>query len=437
MKKNYALAFVFIFFAFGTWAQQTETISVMTYNLLNYRNATNNCPFSQNNPLNKESYLKTITKHVMPDILVCNEIGGNSATNGDFILSNVLNTDGVNYYAKASYTNNTFSSLVNMLYYNSDKLALKSQSVVTEDLSGTSLVRVIDFYTLYYKDPLLTNQSDTVTFTVVAAHLKAGTALSDVNQRTDATAAVMQYIQTRLANENVILCGDLNIYKSQEAAYQNLTQYSNVASRFYDPINTPGNWSNNGSFAAIHTQSTRLGATNGGCFSGGGLDDRLDHILISDEVRDNDLGMRYLPNTYFALGNDGLHFNQDIKNGTNNSVPSAVLDALYDMSDHLPVIAEFELKKQSIGLDELAANDILFENPITDELRVILAKKSASNPVLRLVDLTGKMVASGVFNQQNGRWVVTVETSHLPKGLYLAEVRTSDGQRAVQKVVKQ
>jgi exonuclease III len=409
----------------------------MTYNLLNYRVATNACPFSQNNPITKEADLKTITKHVVPDVLVCQEIGGNSATNADFILSNVLNTDGVTSYAKGSYSNNTFSNLVNMLYYDSDKLGLKKQVAITEDLDNDQLVRVIDLYTLYYKDPLLNGQTDTVTFTIIAAHLKAGTSLSDVNQRTDATAAVMQYVQTYLANENVIFCGDLNIYKSQEAAYQNLTQYSNAAARFYDPINTPGNWSNDGSFAAIHTQSTRLGSTNGGCFSGGGLDDRLDHILISDEIRDNDLDMRYIPNTYFALGNDGLHFNSDIKSGTNNSVPANVLDALYNMSDHLPVIAEFELKKQGIGLPELEANDLLFANPIREDFEVVLAAKNVTNPTLRIIDLTGKTVARAAFTKQNGRWVAQVQTSNLPKGIYLIEAQTTDGRRAIQKAAKQ
>jgi hypothetical protein len=257
-----------------------------------------------------------------------------------------------------------------------------------------------------------------------------------VNQRTDATAALMQYVQTYLANENVIFCGDLNIYKSQEAAYQNLTQYNNVAARFYDPINTPGNWSNNGSFASIHTQSTRNNATNGGCFSGGGLDDRLDHILISDEVRDNDLDMRYLPNTYFALGNDGLHFNKDIKDGTNNSVPANVLDALYDLSDHLPVIAEFELKKQGIGLPELSSADLLFANPIADRLEVLLADKQMNNPTVRIIDLTGKTVATESFIRQNGQWMATLHTANLPRGMYLIEARAEDGRRAIQKAVK-
>ena len=424
-------------FVFSAIAQQTENITVMTYNLLAYRVATNACPFSQNNPQNKETYLKTITKHVMPDIMVCNEIGGGSATNADFILTNVLNTDGVNYYQKASYTNNTFSNLVNMLYYNSNVFTLKSQDVITKDLNNNTLVRVIDIYRLYYNDPLLTNQSDTVYLYVVAAHLKAGNTTSDLTDRTSATAALMQYIQNKLSNQNVIMCGDLNIYKSQEAAYQNLTQYSHVASRLYDPLNQPGNWGNNASFAQIHTQSTRLGSTNNGCFSGGGLDDRLDHILISNEVRDNTDGVRYIPNTYFSLGNDGNHFNQDIKNGTNNSVPATVLNALYDMSDHLPVIAEFELFKNTIGIPEITAADIQFTNPVTDRLQVLLHSRAGINPSCRLLDLTGKVMLNGTFSRGTDGWQVELNTAQLPTGIYLLETRTSNGSVVVQKVVKQ
>lgn len=372
----------------------------------------------------------------MPDVLVCNEIAGTSATNADFILSNVLNTDGVNYYQKASYSNNG-SNLVNMMYYNGNTLALKSQDVISKDLNNNNLVRVIDIYKLYYKDPLLTAQSDTVFFYVIAAHLKAGSASADLAERTDATAAVMQYIKTRISNKNIVLCGDLNIYKSQEAAYQNLTQNSHVASRLYDPVNQPGNWSANSTFAALHTQSTRSTQTNGGCFSSGGLDDRLDHILISNEVRDNDLGMQYINNTYFALGNDGNHFNQDIKNGTNNSVPANVLNALYDMSDHLPVIAEFALHKNTVGIAEFSAPDVRINNPVSDILQAEIYGKANLFPSYRILNLTGKVVLTGSYVQNNTSWQATIDVSKLPNGIYLFETKTRSGAIAVKKVIVQ
>ena len=437
-KNIFGLKHLYFFVAFFIYctlqAQQTETITVMSYNLLNYRNATSFCTFSQNNPTSKENALKTVVQHAEPDILVCNEIGS-SPTNADFILNNSLNVSGVNYYAKASYSNNTFSSLVNMLFYNTNKLVLKSQNVVTKDLDNNNLVRVVDFYRLYYNDPLLNYQSDTVFMVVAAAHLKAGTGLSDVNERAEAAEAVMQFIQSKWPNDNVILCGDLNIYKSQELAYQHFTNWSVAPARLYDPVNSPGNWGNNSSFAALHTQSTRLGATNGGCFSGGGLDDRLDHILISNEVRDNLLGMRYLPNTYFALGNDGLHFNKDIKDGTNNSVPATVLNALYDLSDHLPVIAEFELKRQQIGLPEFTKAYLTFENPVNDVLRFRLGEFPTSEFTLRLIDLTGKTVAQKrFFGLRNGDDDISV--AHLPQGIYVVEITGKNGFKIMQKMMK-
>ncbi len=313
------------------------------------------------------------------------------------------------------------------MYYDSRKFQLNGQYAITKDLNNTNLVRVIDVYRLYYKDSLLTNQSDTVYFWVIAAHLKAGNTGADATERANATAAVMNYIQTNLASKNVILCGDLNIYKSQEAAYQNFINWQVASARLYDPLNAPGNWSNDANFAYLHTQSTRLNNTNSGCFSGGGLDDRLDHILISNEVRDNVRGLQYISNTYFALGNDGNHFNQEILSGTNFSVPAPVLSAIYNSSDHLPVIAEFAVKRQQIGLPEISAEDLVFENPITNLFTVTLTLSSAKNPVLRLLNVMGKTIATSAMQHTNEGWQAIVDVSSLPTGFYLVEVKSANG----------
>lgn len=435
MKQIYVLVFS-IFFVGITQAQQTENITVMTYNLLNYRNFTSYCPVSQNNPVSKESWLKTIVQHVQPTVLVCNEIGGLSATNAEFLLTNSLNTNGVNYYQKASYTNNSFSSLVNMLFYDSRKLALYSQATVTKNAQNQDLTRVIDVYRLFYKDSLLTSQSDTVWFYVVAAHLKAGNTAADANQRGEETAALMAYIQSFVGgNQNVIMCGDLNLYKSQEVAYQNLTQGNVPSIKFYDPLNAPGVWSNTASFAQLHTQSTRSSNSNGGCFSTGGLDDRFDHILITDEVRDNLKNMAYIPNSYYALGNDGNKFNQDINNGTNNSVPALVLNAIYNMSDHLPVVAEFALKRQNIGTPEnqLLAHQIVFSNPVADVLNLRIANQKAGVQTVRIVNLAGQQVVAPFFM---GDEYAEINVSHLPAGMYLLEIKSTNGIILIKKLSK-
>jgi hypothetical protein len=104
--------------------------------------------------------------------------------------------------------------------------------------------------------------------------------------------------------------------------------------RLFDPIDRIGHWHNNSSFADVHTQSPRSG-------SYGGMDDRFDWIFVSESVLGETFEINYIDETYWAVGNDGNHFNQAINDGNNTSVNDAMADALHDASDHLPVIATF------------------------------------------------------------------------------------------------
>jgi hypothetical protein len=185
--------------------------------------------------------------------------------------------------------------------------------------------------------------------------LKAGSAATDLADRATATAALMQHLTQRVSDPNVLLGGDFNIYKSQEAAFQNLINHSVASERFYDPIGQLGTWTNNANYAPYHTQSTRNANTNNGCFSGGGLDDRLDQWLVSSSVKDGLGKVAYVPGSFRVVGNDGMHFNQGIDEGTNYSVPANIRAALYTVSDHLPVLVELDIQRLGIGLDEPAA----------------------------------------------------------------------------------
>ena len=51
-----------------------------------------------------------------------------------------------------------------------------------------------------------------------------------------------------------------------------------------DPINTPGSWNNNEDFRGVHTQSTRTSSSGFGGGAGGGLDDRFDFIMVSQNL---------------------------------------------------------------------------------------------------------------------------------------------------------
>ena len=373
----------------------------MTYNLTYFRAFTSFCTSSNNPPGAKEGWLSTVVAHTQPDILVCNEVDGSNATAHGRILNFSLNTNGTSRWAATDlYTNG--SSLINAVYYDQTKLGLKSQSIISNDLQNTTLVRGIDVIRFYYKDSLLAWNPDTLFFTVFAAHFKAGNTPGDLTERQKACEALMNHLASNPRDDVYLLAGDLNMNKSQESGFQQLLNYSNAGIRFKDPENVLGNWNNNGTFAAWHTQSTRDGQTNDGCFSGGGLDDRLDHILVNSTPLTAASRMRYLPGSLHPVGNDGLHFNSALNSGTNNSVPATVLTALYELSDHLPVVADFEVDRLGIGLEEFRDH---VQRATDLDGHVILQRIEAHEDwTVEVVDAAGRVVARSNWPEGELRW---------------------------------
>ena len=317
----------------------------------------------------KDQAFKTVFKAVNPDLMCVNELVGFSDNSGaQSILTNVINTDGETNFTSAGYSNNGFSSITNMLFYDSTMFGLASQDYITHTLNNISLVRVIDFYRLYYKDPALSLGADTVFFTVVSAHLKAGNSSSNRNDRENAVKAAMDYLTNQVNDDNVIFTGDMNVYSSTEGAYQELINYSVASERFVDP-GVAGSWNNNSTYATLHTQSTH--SSPSGCYSAGGLDDRFDFILNSQAVANGTADLAYKLNSMIAIGNDGAHFNQSINSGNNGAVGSVVADALYDFSDHLPVVAEYSVTLSDISIaGECPGARISFNNPVKDWLEI-------------------------------------------------------------------
>ena len=82
MKKSLSiLLLIFLMnLSYNLKAQSFDTLKVMTYNLLNYRNTTNQCNNTNNNPTTKENALEIIIDHTLPDVFVACELGG--STNG-------------------------------------------------------------------------------------------------------------------------------------------------------------------------------------------------------------------------------------------------------------------------------------------------------------------------------------------------------------------
>lgn len=317
MKKILILLFLF---ALTQEFYAQNTIGVMSYNLLK---------FPQALPVNRADTLAKILKAYEVDILGVSELmtkGGSEA-----ILKSSLNV-GTSKYKAASYTPATFGDLQQMLYYNSERIALHSQDTVQSN------TRDFNKYVLY---PITTELSigDTIFIDVYVCHLKAGRNPDDSIKRIKNVQFLLNHLSQENENRNRILMGDLNLYTAQEEAYQLLTTGS--PKYFKDPIAKEGNWHNNSIYKDIFTQSTRSQQLYGEG-SGGGMDDRFDFILVSSSLLNPSSDLFYKANTYKAMGNDGSCFNKNI---TDCSGDNALLSSLYYMSDHLPVVAEFELVK--------------------------------------------------------------------------------------------
>lgn len=309
-----------------TFAQMVP-LRVVSYNLLNFPNGRNDCGSGNVNLPNRADSLRKIMQYLDPDIFVGCEIQTEAGC--DSVLTRALNVFGTTYYQRAAFIpNSDGGDLQNMLFYHSGKLTLKEQRVIPTG------IRDINHYILYVNDNTLPQHHDTCFIEVFMCHLKAGSASADQSDRAAQTALLRTILDGRPQGRHLFVCGDLNTYRSTEVGYQNLV--SGGSNFLKDPINTLGNWTNNSSFAAIHTQSPRAsGSTD--CGVTGGLDDRFDHILVSQNVLSGTNLLQYNTSSYKAIGNDGAHYNQSILAGSNSQYPDSVVRALYYSSDHLPV----------------------------------------------------------------------------------------------------
>jgi hypothetical protein len=422
------LSLLFVIPASSVIAQ--DTIKFMHYNLLNYRNTTNQCTNSTNNPETKEGHLETIVSHVKPDILTINEMGANWL-NPNKLLTNSLNKNGVSHYDQAEYANNGFSSLTNMLFFNSSKLELLSQVALEKDTSGQDMVRVIDVYTLFVKNGAL-KTGDTTFLTVFVAHLKAGSTSTDKQKRAQMAISTMEYLKNNHKSHSYFFAGDFNIQTQSEACYQTITKNSATTIRFYDPKDAPGSWNNNSLYSNLHTQSTHDGDSRGGCFSTGGMDDRFDFILCGKEVMDGKYGVAYLNGTYTALGQDSRRFNGNIKYPASNIIPSDVQNALYEMSDHLPVLMDVSVKDNSVSnRDVRTTKNRLVVSYVDGERIDVYLPSLAQFKTICLIDNTGKIVAlkSGELSDK-----CAFQIMGLSQGLYFIRATTENGEVMVQKV---
>lgn len=420
--KRRILLFIITLSSLTLWSQ--EVITVMQYNLLEYGNYNSGfaqCYESNNNTQHKDECIRTIMDYVKPDILTVCEFGATAALLNDFMRHN-LNINGANYWQSDNIINYAGSNIINHIFFDSRKFGLGKH------ISLHTTPRDTDVYELFLKTPSLAD-GDTIKLVCIVAHPKAGEEYEA--QRRALMQIAMDHINRYYPTDNVLIMGDFNMYGASESGYQLLTRtYSNPDVCFVDPLSTingVGEWHNSLQFVPFHTQSTRSSSSQ--CFSSGGMDDRFDFILMADEIMFNFNHLRYMPDSYRAIGNDGLHFNQSINQGTNADVPAQVAQALYDCSDHLPVTMKI-LADVSLGVEELGATSLeayAAPNPAMDVTNAYFFNPSAGIVQFELYSLQGQLLAREFKQFDCGTQQHTIELLGLQKGFYILKVRHNEG----------
>lgn len=289
--------------------------------------------------------------------MVCELESANAANR---ILDTSLNSNGT-LYNRAQFIDNQSGNadLQQLIFYRSDKFSLEDIEVIT------TTVRDINRYIL--KLNTVDADVDPVFLDIYVSHLKSSQGASNENTRLDMVREFTSTLGSLDPNSFVIFAGDLNLYSSDEPAYQELLDTANPIT-FVDPIDTPGDWHTDESFSEIHTQSTRTSSAPFGAGAGGGLDDRFDFILVSENMMTNPT-MRYVPDTYQAYGNNGNCYNESINDSQcNGEFSSALRSDLYNMSDHLPVVMQLETDKE---FDLLSGTDFAVDSAVKLERTLV------------------------------------------------------------------
>lgn len=334
LKAHFVSIIIFLFFL----PIYSEAIKIATWNLLNFPGSTG---------VTREDDFRKVINQLSLDVLVVQEMTSYSGVNE--FLDNVMNYSSPGTYEAAPFYDGPDTD--NSLFYNKSKIKLYSHQQIPTTL------RDISEYVLEIKD----GPGKGAVFRIYSVHLKSGSATSDKNQRTQEATTLRNYLDGLPLNSLFLVCGDYNLESSSEPAYGILTgDQSDNDGRVKDPINRPGYWNDNIAFADIHTQSTRTIQFGGG--ASGGLDDRFDLILMSYALESSN-ELIFKTGSYFAYGNDGQHFNKAINDGINGVVSSEIANALYEASDHLPVLIELDPPKKANHYLTISSNSGGTTNP--------------------------------------------------------------------------
>jgi hypothetical protein len=379
----------------------------MFYNLLEFPEAP---------PTNRIQILKEILDVYSPDLFMVCEL--QSEIGADDILINSLQT--VNkQFRRANFVLNKssdFKDLQQLVFYNSEKLILDDQSEI--------ITRIRDINHYIFRVNTINIESNPIYLDVFVGHLKSSQGVENEKLRSDMAFNLTNALESISPNHYVLFSGDFNFYTANEDGYQELLDATN-AIVLKDPINNSGSWHNNINFQNIHTQATRtLNSEFDNFGATGGLDDRFDFILISENLLD-DSTLRFVTNSYQSYGNNGNCFNNNISSANCSGIKfsQSLRNNLYKMSDHLPVVLQLETDHVLNLSNNLSSNryiQIKNGNIITNSI-VISVNDDLHGENILIFDSIGRIVKSYKINESER----ILDLSFLSNGIYYLIVENS------------
>lgn len=391
------LLLLFFLLTHGTHAQ--DTIRTMMYNILDFPSAY---------PANRVSILKDILDEYDPDIFMVCEL--QNQYGAYLILNTALNYNGEKYMM-APFVPSQSGALDHqqLIYYRKGMFTLEDFEAIP------TAVRDINYYQL--KLNTSDKDQDPVLIEVFVNHFKSSQGPANRQLRLDTALLFTDRLESMDPDSFVIFAGDLNIYTHTEDAYQELLNPANNIV-MADPVDRPGAWQDKVEFQDLHTQSTRLSSSGFGSGAGGGLDDRFDFILISENMK-SDPKLMYIPDTYKAFGNNGNCLNNSINSPDCSGPYSQTLrNNLYNFSDHLPVVMDLETNKQVV----LGTQDVVAEIPfhmeatlVSDKIKIHLGHQVPEKVSFEVYNTIGqKLIEHHTKNQR----YITIDVSQLANGIY-------------------
>jgi endonuclease/exonuclease/phosphatase family metal-dependent hydrolase len=399
--KKYLIFFLLVIYGTSIFAQ--SDIKIMSYNLLNY---------PEGEMVNRIDTLSKILNFYEPDLLLVQEL---KSEQGLQIIAQELNAlfgayKAGTYVPQISNPANSWRLQQNLIF-NEAVFELVSEEAIETPY------RDVNYFQLRILEEDGTPSTDLLHAYVT--HLKSSQGSTNEQLRLSMVEVLKDHISLLPSESNVIVAGDFNVYYGGEPAYELLLS-TNGTNTLHDPIDMPGWAGTNFPNKEIFTQSTRLSSLDDG--SGGGIDDRFDFILLSDQLMNPSGKFVYQAESYQALGNNGTCYNQDLIDcSTVDNVPYELLRSLYHMSDHLPIVLSLDINESvsTIELPLFSESQLIEIAPNPANAKVDLVYNGTDPIDLHIFNLQGKLMLEQKLLEQK----TTIDIAHLPRGLYILQTR--------------